>query len=81
MQNAGMPTFLEQHADKVLGALSCFDRTLLRGYLPLESGWTMPVLAGEHFIHRFSNRELREKLQRLCAAEREVVVPNQWRIN
>jgi hypothetical protein len=41
MQNAGMPTFLEQHADKVVGALSCFDRVLLRGYLPLESGWTM----------------------------------------
>ncbi len=41
MQNAGMPTFLEQHADKVVGALSCFDRVLLRGYPPLESGWTM----------------------------------------
>jgi hypothetical protein len=36
-----MSTFLEQHADKVLGALSCFDRVLIRGYLPLESGWTM----------------------------------------
>ena len=23
------------------GALSCFDRVLYRGYLPLESGWAM----------------------------------------
>jgi hypothetical protein len=36
-----MPTFLEQHADKILGTLSCFDRVIIRGYLPLEDGGHM----------------------------------------
>lgn len=36
-----MPTFLDQHGDKIMGALSCFDRMIIRGYLPLESGGYM----------------------------------------
>jgi len=36
-----MATFVEQHADKIVGTLSCFDRVLIRGYLPLESGGFM----------------------------------------
>jgi hypothetical protein len=30
------PTFLGKHQDKILGVLSCFDRLILRGYLPLS---------------------------------------------
>jgi hypothetical protein len=36
-----MKTFLEAHASKIQGTLSCFDRMLFRGYLPLESGGFM----------------------------------------
>ena len=36
-----MASFIDNHADKIQGTLSCFDRMLFRGYLPLESGRTM----------------------------------------
>jgi len=36
-----MDKFLEQHADKIIGTLSCFDRVLFRGYLPIMSGAAM----------------------------------------
>jgi len=39
-----MSTFLEKHADHVHGTLSCFDRVLFRGYLPIENGWNMAEL-------------------------------------
>ena len=29
-----MPTFIERHADKIRGVLSCFDRVVLTGTLP-----------------------------------------------
>lgn len=29
-----MPSFLDKHADKIKAVLSCFDRVILRGYLP-----------------------------------------------
>jgi hypothetical protein len=37
----GMETFVAKHAVKIRGTLSCFDRVLFRGYLPLMSGWSM----------------------------------------
>src|SRR5437660_7784428 len=30
------PSFLVKHADKIQGVLSCFDRVIFRGYLPLS---------------------------------------------
>jgi hypothetical protein len=36
-----METFAAKHAAKIRGTLSCFDRVLFRGYLPLMSGWAM----------------------------------------
>ena len=36
-----MDQFIAQHADKLQGILSCFDRVLFRGYLPFFSGYTM----------------------------------------
>ena len=38
---AAMETFVAKHAAKIRGTLSCFDRVLFRGYLPLMSGWAM----------------------------------------
>ena len=36
--------FLKKHADKISGVLSCFDRVILRGHLPIAGlgyllGW------------------------------------------
>jgi len=36
-----METFAAKHAAKIRGVLSCFDRMLFRGYLPLMSGFAM----------------------------------------
>ena len=36
-----MKSFLEKHASKITGVLSCFDRMLFRGYLPIMSGAAM----------------------------------------
>ena len=36
-----MKEFSSQHADRIHGVLSCFDRMLFRGYLPIMSGWQM----------------------------------------
>jgi hypothetical protein len=36
-----MENFLKVHGDKVHGVLSCFDRMLFRGYLPIMGGWQM----------------------------------------
>jgi hypothetical protein len=38
---AAMETFTAKHAAKIQGVLSCFDRMLFRGYLPLMSGFAM----------------------------------------
>lgn len=39
-----MRRFVEKHADKIAGTLSCFDRVLFRGYLPLFTGYEMAEL-------------------------------------
>jgi len=36
-----MDAFVAKHAHAIRGVLSCFDRVLLRGYLPLMSGYAM----------------------------------------
>ena len=41
--NQGMEKFIERHADKIVGTLSCFDRILFRGYLPITSGAAMAL--------------------------------------
>src|ERR1700694_2269718 len=37
----GMKEFVDKYADRIHGVLSCFDRMLFRGYLPIMSGWAM----------------------------------------
>ena len=36
-----MKEFIEKYQDRIHGVLSCFDRMLFRGYLPIMSGWQM----------------------------------------
>jgi hypothetical protein len=36
-----MQSFLNKHAAKISGVISCFDRMLFRGYLPIMSGYAM----------------------------------------
>jgi hypothetical protein len=36
-----MKEFIRKHDDHIHGVLSCFDRMLFRGYLPIMSGWAM----------------------------------------
>jgi hypothetical protein len=39
--------FLRKHARKIRGVISCFDRVLFKGYLPLSWAGAM-----EHFMHQ-----------------------------
>ena len=36
-----MKAFVSRHGSRIHGVLSCFDRMLFRGYLPIMSGWSM----------------------------------------
>ena len=36
-----MKAFIRKYEGRIHGVLSCFDRMLFRGYLPLMSGWAM----------------------------------------
>ncbi len=36
-----MKAFIQKYEDRIHGVLSCFDRMLFRGYLPIMSGWSM----------------------------------------
>ncbi len=36
-----MKAFIDRYKDRIHGVLSCFDRMLFRGYLPIMSGWSM----------------------------------------
>jgi len=45
-----MDSFLCKHQKKVNGTLSCFDRMIFRGYLPLQSGWQMAQYLSQNKI-------------------------------
>src|SRR3954453_13810618 len=36
-----MKEFIRKHEARIHGVLSCFDRMVFRGYLPIMSGWSM----------------------------------------
>jgi hypothetical protein len=36
-----MKEFVDKYKDRIHGVLSCLDRMLFRGYLPIMSGWQM----------------------------------------
>ncbi len=63
---AAMETFVAKHAAKVRGTLSCFDRVLFRGYLPLMSGWAMADFLRSKQIERLTLKPfLLEQAQRM----------------
>jgi hypothetical protein len=39
-----MDAFVDKYEVRIHGVLSCFDRMLFRGYLPIISGWSMVQL-------------------------------------
>src|SRR5438876_4346291 len=41
VEDGAMKEFISKYADRIHGVLSCFDRMLFRGYLPIMSGWQM----------------------------------------
>ena len=45
-----MNEFVRKHEDRIHGVLSCFDRMLFRGCLPIMSGWSMAQLLKAHDI-------------------------------
>jgi len=45
-----MNEFVRKHEDRIRGVLSCFDRMLFRGLLPIMSGWSMAQLLQAHEI-------------------------------
>jgi hypothetical protein len=42
--------FIHKYEDRIHGVLSCFDRMLFRGYLPIMSGWSMAQFLKAHEI-------------------------------
>ena len=51
---AAMETFVAKHAAKIRETLSCFDRVLFCGYLPLMSGWAMAEFFRSKWIDRLT---------------------------
>ncbi len=45
-----MKEFVHKYEDRIHGVLSCFDRMLFRGYLPIMSGWSMAQFLKAHEI-------------------------------
>src|SRR5437867_13438060 len=41
LQHGAMKEFIRKYENRIHGVLSCFDRMLFRGYLPIMSGWAM----------------------------------------
>ena len=72
-----MEDFIRVHQDKIHGVLSCFDRMLFRGYLPIMSGWQMAqFLNSQNLRYRVLKSFLVEQADRvkqhgLSLAEKE----------
>ena len=49
-----MREFIRKHEARIHGVLSCFDRMLFRGYLPIMSGWSMAQFLKAHQADRSS---------------------------
>jgi len=43
-----MERFTNKHQEKIHGVISCFDRMLFRGYLPIENPWTMAAFLNQN---------------------------------
>lgn len=52
-----MKDFIETHQSKIRGVLSCFDRLLFRGYLPLRCGSQMAGFLNQQHIRFHSLKD------------------------
>src|SRR3972149_2516132 len=53
VEDGAMKEFISKYADRIHGVLSCFDRMLFRGYLPIMSGWPIaPVFNRSNIRYR-----------------------------
>jgi hypothetical protein len=41
-----MKSFIDKHTEKISGSLSCFDRVIFKGYLPIRDGGAMEAFMG-----------------------------------
>ena len=61
-----MKEFIQRYEDRIHGVLSCFDRMLFRGYLPIMSGWQMAQFFNSRNIRfRMLKTFLLEQAQRV----------------
>jgi hypothetical protein len=66
--------FIQKHTDKITGVLSCFDRVVFKGYLPISSAVGMEAFMGRQglLLKDFKNfvpkqaRRLQEHAQEFC---------------
>lgn len=49
-----MDAFVAKHEQSIRGVLSCFDRVLFRGYIPLMSGYAMAEFLRLKHVHRWT---------------------------
>jgi hypothetical protein len=49
-----MDAFVAKHEKSIRGVLSCFDRVLFRGYVPLTGGYAMAEFLQRKQVHRRS---------------------------
>ncbi len=77
-----MKEFISKHQERIHGVLSCFDRMLFRGYLPIMSGWQMAQFFNSSKI-RF--RELKgfllQHAQRVKQHAIDVAKPTKYRVS
>jgi len=66
VDDAFMKTFLANYSNRIHGVLSCFDRMLFRGYLPIMSGWQMAqFINGQDLRFRYLKNFLIEQAARV----------------
>jgi hypothetical protein len=73
-----MDNFIAKHTDKIEGTLSCFDRVIFRGYLPLFNGGAMATYLEGHGVKRHDLKgfllhqasRLKEHARRMADSER-----------
>jgi len=67
--------FIEKYKDGIHGVLSCFDRMLFRGYLPIMSGWQMAQFFNSSGIPFSGTEDVSSTKRRTCEAARPLHRP------
>ena len=78
-----MDAFVAKHEKSIRGVLSCFDRVLFRGYVPLMSGYAMAEFLKLKQVHRrtlkaFLLAQAARVKQRALAMAAEAQRPHQY---